>query len=62
MSALGANKVVLRLPAGTPNIFADFTIPSQVTLIPERNALVTRTGGTDLPPKGDSRVKSVASW
>jgi hypothetical protein len=52
ISAIGANKVALRVPAGTHNFFADFTIPSNITLIPERGAILTRTGGNHLDING----------
>lgn len=48
LSAIGADKVTLRLPAGTYNLAKDLTIPANVTLIPEKGAILIRTGGYHL--------------
>jgi hypothetical protein len=40
VSAIGGNQVALGVPAGTYNITADLTIPANITLKPERGALL----------------------
>jgi hypothetical protein len=40
VTAIGSSQVVLRVPAGTYNIAADLTIPANVTLKPERGAVL----------------------
>jgi hypothetical protein len=41
VSAVGGNQVVLRVPAGTYNITTDLSIPANITLKPERGAILS---------------------
>jgi hypothetical protein len=41
ITAIGSNTVILRVPAGTHTIAADLTIPANVTLKPERGAILS---------------------
>lgn len=41
VTAIGSNKAMLRIPAGTWSIGANFTIPANVTVKPERGAILS---------------------
>lgn len=41
LSAIGSNSAMLRIPAGTYNISVDLTVPSNITLKPERGAILS---------------------
>ena len=40
LNAIGANQAILRLPTGTHSIDADLAVPANVTLKPERGAIL----------------------
>lgn len=40
ITAIGSNEVILRVPAGTHSVNADLTIPANITLKPERGAIL----------------------
>ena len=47
ITAIGTtNKVILRIPADTWTISADLTVPANITLKPERGAIITNAGAT----------------
>jgi len=52
VTAIGQNQAALRIPAGTWRIGADLTIPANVTLKPERGAILTIATGSTLTING----------
>ncbi|MCK9375958.1 MAG: hypothetical protein M0P73_07400 [Syntrophobacterales bacterium] len=52
ITALGSNAATLRIPPGTWSIEANFTIPSGITLKPERGAILAIANGVTLAING----------
>ena len=46
IAAIAGSQAVLRVPAGTHNITADLTIPANITLKPERGAILSNANAT----------------
>ena len=52
VAAIGSSQVILRAPAGNHNFAADFSIPANITLKPERGALLIVADGKTLTLNG----------
>lgn len=52
ITAIGSTQAILRLPAGTWGIAADLTIPANITIKPERGAILSVTTGKTLTING----------
>ena len=52
VTAIGANNVILRIPAGTHSIAANLTVPANITLKPERGATLAIADGKTLTING----------
>ena len=59
MSAIGSANVMLHIPAGTHNITANLTIPTNVNVKPERGALLSVATGTTLTINGSLRRRTL---
>jgi hypothetical protein len=64
VNGVGGNQTLLRIPAGTWSINGNFTIPANVTLKPERGAILSIATGVTLTINGglDVGLHQIFSW
>jgi hypothetical protein len=53
ITGIGSNQASLRIPAGAWNVAANFTIPANITLKPERGAILNISSGVTLTINGE---------
>lgn len=64
ITAIGGNQATLRIPSGTWNINSNFSIPANVTLKPERGAILSIANGVTLTINGnlDAGTYQIFAW
>jgi len=64
VTAIGGSQALLKIPAGSWSIGANLTVPANITLKPERGAILSIANGVTLTISGalDAGLYQVFSW